>query len=101
MMAIKGMKQVRTSLNIGGFRACLHKTGVSSLGHERQRVAHEKRLLMGRQGHHLWLVRQWGTHFECAAGSLRVLPPSARAAVEVFGCIIPWDRSLRTGKQAH
>jgi hypothetical protein len=72
------MEQMRTGKNIRGFHACLHATGEPAIYHEKQRIAREKQALKVRIVHHSQLGDQWRDHFECVAGSLRVLPPSAR-----------------------
>lgn len=78
MITMKSMKQMRSSQNIRSFHACSHLTGVPTIGRDKLRIAHEELVLKVRNGHHLWLGTQWRDHFECVAGILRVLPPSAR-----------------------
>ena len=78
MITMKGMQQMRSSQNIRSFHSCSHLTGLPGMGRDKLRIAHEKQMLKLRNVHHLWLGTQWRDHFECAAGILRVLPPSAR-----------------------
>ena len=78
MLAIKGMKQVRTSRNVRSFHSCLHATGISVAGHDKPRLIREERALILPKAWRVWLDEQWLKHFERAAGSLRVLPPAAR-----------------------
>jgi hypothetical protein len=78
MITIKSMKQMRTSKNICGFHACLHLTGEPTTSHDKQRIAREEQALKVRISQRLWSRFQWLHHFDCAAGPLRMLPPSAR-----------------------
>ena len=79
MLTLRNNKHIRTSRNVKGFRSVRHVTGVVSPAFDAKRIAREEERLAEHEARRLWLKEQWGEHFERAAGSLRVLPPSACA----------------------
>lgn len=72
-MTFKGMKHVRTSRNVKGFRSCPQATGVSPARLDAARLAREEERLLAREARRLWLEDQWTRHFEAA------VPPLARS----------------------
>ena len=78
MLALQTSGHVRSRRNIKSFRAHGHSAGLSSAHLDRARTALEEEGLAARQARRKRLAGQWDEHFEGAAGSLRVLPPSAR-----------------------
>jgi hypothetical protein len=81
MLKLQTSGHVRSRRNIKSFRALRHSMGLSSAPLDRARTALEEEGLATRQAGRKRLAGWWDEHFEGAAGSLRVLPPSARANV--------------------
>ena len=79
MLTLKSSRHIRTSRHIKGFRSCQHATGESLAHLDAQRIAREEARLAARAARRPWLEEEWDTHFDRAAGLLRVLPPSARS----------------------
>ncbi len=80
MLTTKGMKHVRTSRNVKGFRSCPQAMGVSQapllvMGNtsDAARLAREEERLVAREARRLWIEDQWTRHFEAA------VPPLARS----------------------
>jgi len=80
MLTLKGMKHVRSSRNVKGFRSCPQATGVSQVPllvmentSDAARLAREEERLLAREARRLWLEDQWTRHFEAA------VPPLARS----------------------
>jgi hypothetical protein len=78
MLALQTSGHVRSRRVIKSFRALRHSVGLSSAHLDRARIAPEEEGLAARQARRKRLAGWWDEHFEGAAGSLRVLPPSAR-----------------------
>ena len=63
MLTLTGLKHIRTSRNVKGFRSCPQATGVSLATGDAARLAREEERLLAREARRLWLEEQGTGHF--------------------------------------